>query len=391
MGPYRTLLGTRGLTRLMGCQLFARLPQGMVSIALTIHLSEQFNSFSVAGTAVACLSFGQAVGAPMSSRFAAVAGARSTLVVTATVQATALVTLAATGLNALGALLACTIAGLATPPVAPVVRATYPDLVEAAAVSTLYALDTTAQEFIWVVGPILATGVAAAGAPSAGLLVAAGSSLIGVISLLTLSLIRATAPAPVATRPGAVVRVPTVSLAMAVSLLSIGSFLALEVAAIATFEGQRQLAGVAIALASLGSMVGGAAFASKRLGWRGLTVALAVQLVGTALCALPVATPWALGAFFLSGVGFAPAMATLHFAVSQRVSPGSAAEAFGWLMTAGTIGAAMGTLLAGRLVDSFGANGGYAAAAILAAAAVPLPGFSRRVLATRTPVIETAT
>ncbi len=92
-------------------------------------------------------------------------------------------------------------------------------------------------------------------------------------------------------------------------------------------------------------------------------------------------------ALFLSGAGFAPAFAALYLMVSRVTDESMTAESFGWLNTAGMVGGAAGTAVAGVLSDVSGASGAFAVAALLGAACIlipvaarlrgPVPGLSR--------------
>jgi MFS family permease len=48
------------------------------------------------------------------------------------------------------------LAGLANPPVQPAVRTIYPKMVNSKQLTPLFSLDASAQEIIWVLGPVIA-------------------------------------------------------------------------------------------------------------------------------------------------------------------------------------------------------------------------------------------
>jgi predicted MFS family arabinose efflux permease len=75
---------------------------------------------------------------------------------------------------------------------------------------------------------------------------------------------------------------------------------------------------------------------------------------------------------FLGGTAIAPSMAGNFAQVSGAVPPERRAEAFGWLATAGTGGAALSMPLTGVLLDSFGPAASVAVGAVLALAAMVL-------------------
>ena len=59
------------------------------------------------------------------------------------------------------------------PPIQPAVRTIYPKLVNSKQLTPLFSLDASAQEIIWVVGPVVATFVAIQVSSVAGILLAA--------------------------------------------------------------------------------------------------------------------------------------------------------------------------------------------------------------------------
>ena len=76
------------------------------------------------------------------------------------------------------------------------------------------------------------------------------------------------------------------------------------------------------------------------------------------------ATPWWVGAcLVVAGVGIAPALAVMFAMTSASVKFSETAEAYGWIGTGQLIGAALGSAIAGFLIDGVGHAGAYAAAA----------------------------
>ena len=69
--------------------------------------------------------------------------------------------------------------GASVPPLMQVVRALYPKMVVGEGVRALFALDTTAQELIWVVGPVGATFLASVVSTAAPLVLSAAVTVLG--------------------------------------------------------------------------------------------------------------------------------------------------------------------------------------------------------------------
>ena len=94
MGAYMRLARIPGLMGMMTAQLVARLPQGLLSIAVLLHVEHQLGSYTVAGAVVALEGLGQAASAPIAGRSLAVFGVRRVLVAMMLCHAGALLMLA---------------------------------------------------------------------------------------------------------------------------------------------------------------------------------------------------------------------------------------------------------------------------------------------------------
>lgn len=380
MRAYRDLMRVPRVAGVTASQLFSRLPQGMLSLAILLHVQRLTDSYAVAGAVVACVSVGEAVAMPVTARLAGRAGMVPTLLAAALVNGLAMLGLAVAGstpalLMALGVLI-----GASVPPLMPVVRALYPQLVPTRdGVRALFAFDTTAQELIWVIGPVAATFFASAVSTVLPLVLAAAVTVLGTCWFLLSA--RGLRPPTTDQRSafGGVLANRTVVLAMVASLALVASFMALEVGIVALLGRDGILAGAAIAVASAGSLIGGLVLGHRRFGLTGLVAALAVVAVGTVLFGLTANAWLQFAALFVSGLGFAPAMSALYFMVSRDVAEHVATEAFGWLNSAALVGGAAGTALAGVATDSHGAAGAVAVSALLALGGAVSPLVARAV------------
>ncbi|MFG2044936.1 hypothetical protein [Dactylosporangium sp. NPDC048998] len=250
MRTYLDLVRTPGLMRLTLSQLLTRLPDAMLSIAVLMHVNAQLGSYAAATAAVASLGVSQAVATPSLSRAVTAWGAQRVLAVAGAVHAGGMLVLGSAPLNGAVAVTLAVVIGASTPPVVPVVRSLYPALVPAKNVSAMFTLDMTAQEVIWIVGPLLATTLAASGFSGAGLIAAGLVAGFGMTWFL-LTLGPRSAEIPRAARGGrGVLRDAAMIATMLATFMLVASFTAMEVAAVAKFEGQGVLTGAAIALSS---------------------------------------------------------------------------------------------------------------------------------------------
>ncbi|WP_396922664.1 MFS transporter [Mycolicibacterium sp.] len=357
-------------------QLFARLPLGMLNLAILLHVQSRTGSYALAGAAVACVSVGEAVATPVTARVAGRAMV-ATLVIAALANGAAMVALAFASTAPIVLLALGLLIGASVPPLMPVVRALYPQLVSRDGVRALFALDTTAQELIWVVGPVAATFLASAYATAVPLIASAAVTIVGTgWFLLSAKHLRP----PVTARAAAFGRVMAnraVILAMVASLALVASYMALEVGIVALLGRTGVTAGLAIAAASVGSVIGGLAFGHRRFGLAGLVAALAIVAIGTTGFGLVDSLALQFCALFISGLGFAPAMSALYIMVSAEIADHAATEAFGWLNSAALVGGAAGTAVAGVAADAHGASGPVVVSVVLAAVAVISPIVAR--------------
>jgi MFS family permease len=374
VGSYLRLLRTPGVFRVTASQLFARLPLGMLSLAILMHVSETTGSYGQAGLVVACVSIAEAIAMPISARLTGRFGVTPVVLIAATINSIGFLALALAPahlilLSALGILV-----GASIPPMMPVVRALYPRMVPADTVRALFAFDTTAQELIWVTGPVVVTVLTSLVSTAAPLLAAAGITLTGSIAFVLSLQPRQPRIARSSSSFGRVLARQEVLLAFVANLALVASFMALEVGVVAQLG--HSMAGVAISVSSLGSLIGGLLIGQRQLGLGGLAATLAVVVVGTAVTAV-VTGPLQFVALFVAGFGFAPAMAVLYHAVSRGVAESAAAEAFGWLNTGALAGGAAGTAVSGVLNDAWGPIGSYAVALALAVGAAVSPLIAR--------------
>jgi MFS family permease len=377
---YLELARARGVLLLTATQLYARLPLGMMSLAVLLHIQARTGSYATAGLVVACVSVGQAVATPVTARLAGIVGAVTTLAVTATGNAAALLLLAFIHPNPLLLCLIGVLVGLSVPPLMPVVRALYPRLVRDDLVPVLFALDTSAQELIWIIGPLAATLLATAVATPAPLIAAAVVTFTGTFGFLFALGARSPRIGRSMTTFGRVLTGRAVITAMIASGGLVASFMALEVAIVTRFDHNGAVAGAIIALSSFGSLVGGLLIGHRRLGLAGVAGMLALVAVGTALTGVFQPLPLQCIAAFAAGLGFAPAMSSLYLTVSLEVPEEATTEAFGWLHTASLVGAAAGTASAGAMSESHGAAGAFAVATLIAVCSVIVPPAVRLVV-----------
>jgi len=351
---------------MIAAQLTARFPNGMMSLAVLLHVEQQTGSYGSAGLVLAATSVGQAVAGPITSRWMGVWGMRRVLTLTLSVCVLAVLGLATLPLNVPGYMALGMVAGLSTPPVQAAVRTIYPKLVNSSNLTPLFSLDASLQEIIWVLAPVVITLVSTQIGTTEGLLLVA-IVLVGGGAWFILSPEVGRVRIPRSRNAlGKVVLKPPVLLATVIGFLLIGACSAVEVGVVATFEHGSLTAGLVLAVFSAGSLAGGLAFGHIPIGPWGMARRLLIVTVGLGLTMVMLNVFWLGGTLILAGIGIAPALAVLFAITSASVKFSETAEAFGWAGTGQLIGAAAGSAVAGFLVDVGDWRGAYLAATIFA-------------------------
>ncbi|EPR75301.1 ABC transporter, permease protein [Leifsonia rubra CMS 76R] len=377
MNPYIDLLKTPGIARIISAQLTARLPSGMLSLAILLHVEQIHNSYAAAGLVLAATSVGQAVAGPLTSRWMGVWGMRKVLILTLVISASAIFTIALAPLSVGLFMIVGLISGLSTPPVQPAVRTIYPKMVNSKQLTPLFSLDASAQEIIWVAGPVAATFIAVQISTTLAIVVAGSFLILGgawFISSPEVGQVRI----PRSKRSfGAVLRHRPVVLATITGFLLVGSASAVEVSVVAVFGHGGPQAGIVLGIWAIGSLVGGLSFGHLPIGPWALARRMLIVFVGMALAMVYLDFWWLAIMLLVAGIGIAPAFAVIFAIVSASVKFSETAEAYGWVGTGQLIGAALGSAVAGFLIDANGPIGGFWVAAVIAALGVLVPTVLR--------------
>jgi MFS family permease len=365
------------MARLYAAMIVARIPIGIDGIATVLFLRHEGKSFGVAGAAAGALALGSALGAPFLARLIDRLSAR-VLVWLALAHACGLVALIALAVADAPSPLLLPIAlltGATLPTVSSVLRSAYATLLahERSLIPSAFALEAVITEAIFIIGPLTTAALTWLVSAAAALVVAAVAVVVGTTWFL------AELPAEIADRrvPAArerhwagALRSPGLQ-TIVIAMLPVGfAFGAIEVMlpAFADAEGNRQFAGVLIAIWSLGSALGGILYGARPrlLPLRTMHLWTAAFVpVGIALLALADSLA-AMGVLVVfAGLPIAPLIATRNELAGAVALPGSETEAFTWPLTALVSGVALGAAIAGALAD----GPGWRAAVVAAVAA----------------------
>ncbi|MDH6237746.1 MFS transporter [Cryobacterium sp. CG_9.6] len=378
MSSYISLLKTPGVARLIGAQLTARFPFGMLSLAFLIHIERLFDSYAAAGLVLGAMSIGQAVAGPLTSRLMGRWGIRPVIIVTLIVCAISIISMALVPMGIPALMIVGLVAGLATPPIQPAVRTIYPKIVNSRQLTPLFSLDASAQEIIWVLGPVIATFVAIQVSTVAGILLAAAFLIGGGIWFVVLPEV-GRVRIPLSRRKlGVVLKRPAVLLSTVVGFMLVAACAALEAGVVAAFGHGSANSGWILGIFAVGSLIGGLALGHLPIGPWALASRMLIVTIGIGLAGLWLNFGWLAGTLLLAGIGVAPAFAVLFGIVSASVKFSDTAEAYGWIGTGQLIGAAMGSAFAGFAIDHSGAASAIFLAAGFAGLGCIIPTLGRR-------------
>ncbi|MFD3840379.1 MFS transporter [Streptomyces sp. NPDC058642] len=364
---YLEILRARHATRLLVGTLVGRLPNATAAIAIVLFVRAEGGSYSLAGALAAVYGVANAVGQPVLGRLVDLHGQPRVQLPAAVASALAMAAFAFTGPDRLAvAYAAVALAGLFTPPLEGGLRALWPSVLrKEGQVHTAYAMDAVAQEVMFTLGPLLVTVCTSLWSARAALLVLNVIGVLGALSVVVSRPSRAWRSAPREAHWLGALRSPGL-LALLGAFLFVGMALgSITVASVpyADDHGGDVVYGWLMAAIGLGALIGGSVYGARQ--WTGEPARrLRVLVALLAVCYLPLLLmPGAVAMVLLTvvaGVFLAPAIACAFVLVDHHAPRGTVTEAFSWLVTTFTVGASVGTGVAGPVVEAGGAVWGFA-------------------------------
>ena len=383
LAAYRRVFATPGARSFCAAAFVMRLPLAIYPIGLVLIISARDGRYGFAGILSACYIAGNGVGHPILARLVDRYGQRRVIGPACLAHLAAVVTLAVlVRVRAPDAalVLPAFAAGLSYLDVGSLVRARWSHVLAGRAeLTTAYSVESTLDELIFVIGPLVATVIATQLTPVLVLYLALACVVAGGARLAAL---RSTEPpahaAETAQRP-VVLRLRGMALLCVAGLFMGAVFAAAEVSMVA-FCGQHHHRGVSGIV--LAAMAGGSAVAGFVYGARPRTAPLLLRfrnqsVIFAVLPAVLFAAPDTAALVpcaFVVGLGIAPLLITSFGLIERIAPPGSLTEALAWFSTGLNAGYGAGAAVVGGIADAAGARSAFAVA-VAAAVCVGVTGM----------------
>ncbi|MHC3473118.1 MFS transporter [Streptomyces sp. 7R007] len=380
--PYRALFAAPGSKGFSAAGFLGRMPLSMMGIGVVTMISQISGRYGLAGALSATIALAAAAIGPQISRLVDQYGQRRVLrPATAVALASAAGLLLATRFGWPDWVLFVCAAGIGSvPSLGAMIRARWAALYRGTPkLHTAYSFESVVDEVCFIFGPIVSIGLSTAWFPEAGPLLAACFLAAGVFWLTAQ---RATEPAPHPREKhggGSALRSPGLQVLVATFAATGAIFGAVDVVTVAFADerGHKAAASVVLALYAAGSCVAGVVFGLLRFTgapqrrWLLGICAMAVSMIPLLLVGN---LPFLAVALFAAGLSIAPTMITTMSLIEEHVPRAKLTEGMTWVSTGLAVGVALGSSVAGWVIDAAGARAGYGVPAVSGAVAVAV-GF----------------
>jgi MFS family permease len=398
LDTYRSVFRTPGSAAFCAAGLVMRLPIAIYPIGLVLIVSSRSGHYAFAGVLSGGYVIANGIGTPVLARVSDRLGQRKVLVPASAVHTAATVLLAlCVSLDWPDWTLVppTLVAGASYLSVGSMVRARWSYVLSGSPeLGTAYSMESTLDELIFVVGPLIATVIATQIKPVLVLYVSIALILTGAVWLAALRDSTPPVHPPGADPHRSAIRAagmpPLIIFAAAMGAI----FASAEVTMVA-FSGQhghRGASGALLAALAFGSATAGLLYGSRT--WHAdlldrfrLQALLFSVLPFLFLAAVNI--PVLAGCALVVGLGIAPTLITA-FALIERIVPAaSLTEGLAWLITGLSIGYGAGAALVGRIADAYGARTAFSvtigAGLVMASVALVIHARLRTGTGTRTP------
>jgi MFS family permease len=403
---YGRLLRHGPASRPFGFAAIARLTLAMIPLGILILVERERQAYAIAGLVSGAYAIGAAVGTPVWGRLMDRFGQVRVLLPTTVASAALLAGLAVAttaGVPNAGLVVLAVGVGLSYPAISPALRSSFRIVLpDPSARRVAFALDATSVELAFVCGPLLLSGLLLPGIALLPLLVTAALLAVGGVGYCATGVARRASARVQRAAAGhsggaetgarsALAATGVLAVLAVMLILSIG-FGQLDTSMAATADlalGATERVGILFAAIAGGSTLGGLAYGARvwplsegraipiLLCLFGLLLTVLAVLLGTGTANLFLLLP----VLFLTGLTIAPTLIMQQSLLDQLAPAHRLNEAQAFLSASNTTGAAVGTAIAGVVIDVAGLSWSFGGAALgmVAAAGVSLLNRNRRV------------
>jgi MFS family permease len=387
--PYLHVLRTPHALPMVLAAFIGRLPLSMVGLGSVLLVQDYTGSYGLGGAVAAVGAITAAIAGPIVGRLADTHAQRRVLfwVLGVFVLSGAFFLTSVRDDWPLWAVfITAGAAGASLPPVSSMIRVRWTHLLRGTPrLPTALAMESVVDEFVFIVGPVLVTFLSTTGHTTTGVVTAFTLAAVGG---LLFAAQRRTEPPPTPHEhqrgPSAMrVRGLRVLFVVGAAVGAILGTLEISLVAFADESGARSLSGLLIAGLAAGSMVAGIGWGTVhwRVRLRHRLVCVLTLLTLMTLPLLVVRSYWLmLPLVVLTGVAVSPSLISAFTLAEVLVPRAAVTEAFTWIGTSLALGVAVGASVAGKIVDTTGANASFLVATVAAGAAAVTVGVGQRSL-----------
>jgi MFS family permease len=362
---YRELFGHRDARWPLVTSTVSRVTPGMIALAIVLLVREGGYSYAVAGVVTAAHQLGVGLASPVQGRLADRLGQARILRPDAVVYLAGtigLVWLVARRAPVPALVTVTAVTGAFYPPVTACSRVVLSRLFPTGRLrETAFAVSSIAVELGFIVGPLIAVGLAASVGAAAAVVFAGVVAFLGALGYAATAAARTAPTRDPADGTGGALR----SVGVRVMVVAFGAiavaFGVIDIVVPAVAEllvGDPRVAGYLLASIAGGSLVGGVVYGSRvwpgtvtsRLRVLSVVMALGLAVVPLALASIPV---FAVG-LFVGGLFLGPTTICAFQLIDDLALPGTQTEAQSWTQSSVVAGVALGASLSGIAVDAGG-------------------------------------
>ncbi|MEX2197653.1 MAG: MFS transporter [Burkholderiales bacterium] len=362
LSRFASLLAHADVRQSFANSFLGRLPIGIAGLAILLLVQSLEQSYATAGLVAACYVGGLASASPLLGRLIDRIGPRPVLAACAIVYPAALSLLIVTahaGYTTTYGVLFAALAGASFPPVTACQRAWLRQrLGDDPLFTAALSLDALIVELVFIIGPLLVALLVAVASPAAAVGAAAVCGLAGSLQFTRAQALRTWRV--VARESGPLLgplgeqRFP-VLLFLITCYATVFGIVEIGVTAFARETGSPALAGVLLAVMSIGSVLGALVYGSRH--WHQPLVhqfSYSLAVMGAGILPLALATqPTLFGLWCaVAGIAMTPTLIVQSTLVARTVRVEFATEGFTWSATALLAGVSLGLAVGGLLLES---------------------------------------